>query len=216
MTWTESVWEKSLPIYNAILEQAFIKELAAGTLAGDKFSRYIAQDEIYIGNYGRQMFQLADMLTDTAEREMFTAFAQSGIDSEKAMHMLLIEREGIDCKVEASAVTLAYNAHTQAAVDTGVKEIALAAMLPCMWIYNRVGLDILRQAKLEGNPYKEWILEYGNEEFTAGVNLVLEMVDRWAAATTDEIRAKMDAAYIEAARFEYDFWEYGYTGGVVE
>lgn len=63
MSWTLSVWEKSLPVYEAILAQPFIKELADGSLSAERFSRYIAQDELYLGTYGRQMFQIAGLLT---------------------------------------------------------------------------------------------------------------------------------------------------------
>ena len=85
-----------------------------------------------------------------------------------------------------------------------------------MWIYNRVGLEILETARkngcLDGNPYKEWILEYGNEEFCAGVRSVLEMADRWAARADADTRKVMKTVYLEAARYEYDFWDYGYRG----
>ena len=124
----------------------------------------------------------------------------------------LITRFGIDTKVEPSVVTSTYNSHTQAAIDSGCKEVALAAMLPCMWIYNEVGLYILSIASLEGNPYREWVMEYGNEEFTEGVNAVLALADGWAAAADDATRAGMTRAYLEAALFEYAFWDYGYSG----
>ena len=212
MSWTKEVWAGSARIFEGIKGLPFIKELADGSLDPSRFDRYIAQDEVYIGNYGRQMFLLADMMTDPAQREMFRAFAQSGIDGEKAMHDLLISRFGIDTKVTPSVVTSTYNNHTQAAIDSGSKEVALAAMLPCMWIYNEVGLYILSIASLEGNPYKEWVLEYGNEEFTEGVNAVLALADGWAAAADDATRAAMTRAYLEAALFEYAFWDYGYNG----
>lgn len=212
MSWTKDVWAESAKIFEGIKGLPFIKELADGSLDPSRFDRYIAQDEVYIGNYGRQMFLLADMMTDPAQQEMFRAFAQTGIDGEKAMHELLIARFGIDTEVKASTVTSTYNNHTQAAIDSGSKEVALAAMLPCMWIYNEVGLYIRSIASLEGNPYKEWVLEYGNEEFTEGVNAVLAIADEWAAATDDETRARMTRAYLEAALFEYAFWDYGYSG----
>ena len=212
MSWTKDAWAESARIFEGIKSLLFIKELADGTLDPSRFDRYIAQDELYIGNYGRQMFQLADMMPDPEQREMFRLFAQSGIDGEKAMHDLLIERFGIDTEVTPSVVTSTYNGHTQAAIDSGSKEVALAAMLPCMWIYNEVGLYIRSIASLEGNPYKEWVLEYGNEEFTEGVNAVLALADEWAAAVDDDTRARMTRAYLEAALFEYAFWDYGYNG----
>ena len=211
-SWTRQAWDAALPIYNQILDHPFIKELAAGTLAPDKFDRYLAQDELYVGNYGRQMFELAELIPDHQQHDMFYAFAKEGIEGEKAMHALLIDRFGIDTQVQPSQVTAAYNAHTEAAIRSGSKEIGLAAMLPCMWVYNEVGLHILRTAAVEGNPYREWIQEYGDEAFTAGVAQVLELADSYAAAAPEDIRERMISAYIEATRFEYLFWDYGYNG----
>ncbi len=210
--WTREVWKSSLKIYKEILKEPFIKELADGDLCIDKFARYIAQDKVYLGNYGRQMSELAEMMDDPRQRAFFTAFAKGGMESEKAMHELLISRFGIDTAVEASIVTRWYNNHTQKAVDSGSKEIALAGLLPCAWIYNKVGLHILRTATLDNNPYKEWILEYGNEEFTVGVNALLELADEWAENAAPEVRTQMTSAYLKSAFGELAFWDYGYRG----
>ena len=211
-SWTREAWAEALPIYNQIISHPFIKELAAGTLATSVFDRYLAQDELYIGNYGRQMFELAELIDDPAAHEMFVEFAREGIEGEKMMHALLIDRFGIDTKVLPSPITADYNAHTQAALATGSKEIGLAAMLPCMWVYNEVGKYILSIASVDGNPYAEWIREYGNEAFTEGVNSVLQLVDSYAAAASPETRKRMTEEYLAATRYEYYFWDYGYCG----
>lgn len=210
--WSEQAWKKASRIYGAILDQPFLKEMADGSLDVSKFDRYLAQDEIYVGNYGRSMFALADIIPDPQEKELFEEFAREGIESERMMHQLLIDRFGIETEVESSIVTRTYNAHTEKAVATGVKEIGLAAILPCAWVYNEVGKDILRIARMEGNPYKEWMAEYGNEEFTKGVQLLVDMADRWAETVSEEVRDAMTDAFIEATLFEYAFWDYGYEG----
>lgn len=210
-TWSSEVWKKSLSIYNDILQLDFLKELADGTLSDEAFGRYIAQDEIYLKNYYHQMQMLADLMEDEQDKELFLAFAQSGMEGEKAMHDMLIERYGIETEVQPSKVTTDYNTHICEGISTGNPCIALAAVLPCMWIYNRVGLHILEHSKLEGNPYKEWILEYGNEEFTIGVNQVLEMVDNWASKADEQTLKAMDYYYLKAALYEYAFWDYGYN-----
>lgn len=210
-TWSSEVWKKSLSIYNDILELDFLKELADGTLSDEAFGRYIAQDEIYLKNYYHQMQMLADLMEDEQDKELFLAFAQSGMEGEKAMHDMLIERYGIETEVQPSKVTTDYNTHICEGISTGNPCIALAAVLPCMWIYNRVGLHILDHSKLEGNPYKEWILEYGNEEFTIGVNQVLKMVDNWASKADEQTLKAMDYYYLKAALYEYAFWDYGYN-----
>lgn len=212
VSWTQEAWKAAESIYNDIINHPFIKELAAGTLSSGRFDRYLAQDELYVGNYGRQMFELAELITDPQQHDMFSEFAREGIEGEKAMHALLIDRFGIDTEVPPSAITADYNSHTQSAIATGSKEIGLAAMLPCMWVYNEVGLHILRIASTEGNPYREWIQEYGNDAFTEGVNSVLKLADAYAAATDEATRRHMTEEYIEATRYEYFFWDYGYYG----
>ncbi|MEE0962428.1 MAG: thiamine phosphate synthase [Bacteroidales bacterium] len=208
--WSKEIWNKSLEIYNAILKHKFIDELSFGTLSDEIFGRYIAQDEIYLKNYYHQMFMLADLMEDNQSKDLFISFAKSGMEGEKAMHDMLIEKYGINTTVEASKVTKDYNKHICEGIAIGNCCIALAAVLPCMWIYNRVGLDILKHAKLDNNPYKDWILEYGNEEFTEGVNQVLEMVNEYAAKADEETRHRMDFYYLKAALYEYAFWDYGY------
>ena len=54
MSWTKDVWAESARIFEGIKGLPFIKELADGSLDPSRFDRYIAQDEVYIGNYGRQ------------------------------------------------------------------------------------------------------------------------------------------------------------------
>lgn len=211
-SWTSHIWEKSQPVYKEIISLPFIAEFAYGTLPADKFIRYLEQDEIYCRNFDRQLLQFAESIPDPEERDFFMAFAQASIDSEDAMHQLLIEQYGIDTMASPSHVTLEYSAHTQEALDAGVKEVTLASMLPCLWLYNCGGYDILHNANLEGSPYKEWIAAYGDDEYTAGVNRVLEIIDKRAATVDDDVLSKMDEVFIEAAWFEYAFWNYGYTG----
>ena len=211
-TWSQKVWKKSSRIYDAILELDFLQDLSDGSLSNEVFGRYIAQDEIYLKNYYHQMNMLAEMMDNEHDRNLFISFAQSGMEGEAAMHDLLINRYGINTQIEASVVTSDYNAHICEGIATGNTCIALAAVLPCMWIYNRVGLHILNHSTLDGNPYKEWILEYGQEEFTTGVNQVLEMVDAMAADADEQTRQMMDYYYLKSALYEYAFWDYGYCG----
>lgn len=212
ISWRREVWKKSARIYDSILGLDFLNELSKGTLSNHSFARYIAQDEIYLKNYYKQMYMLADLMEDEQDRNLFLSFAQSGMEGEKALHDMLIEKYGIDTDVKPSMVTAGYNAHICEGIATGNPCIALASVLPCMWIYNQVGLHILNHSKLEGNPYKEWILEYGQEEFTTGVNKVLKMIDVWAAKADKETREMMDHYYLKAALYEYAFWDYGYHG----
>ncbi|MBR5856102.1 MAG: hydroxyethylthiazole kinase [Bacteroidales bacterium] len=211
-SWCQQIWRASNKIYQKILGLEFISKLSDGTLDMEIFSRYIAQDEIYLGSYYRNMFALADMMDNKSDKELFLSFAQSGMEGEKAMHELLIQKYGMSLTVKPSVVTAGYNNLIKDAINSGNKYCALAVMLPCMWIYNRVGLHILKMSELENNPYKEWIEEYGNEEFTIGVNRVLDIIDNWASEADSDTIEEMNRLYLMAAVYEYAFWDYAYCG----
>lgn len=211
-SWTESVWKLSEKIYSEILKQDFIKELALGTLSVERFANYIAQDEIYLKNYYHYMLKLADMMDTPEKKEQFTNFAKDGMEGEKLMHKLLIDKYGINTEVKASEVTKKYNLHIQSGIDSGNCLIALAAILPCMWIYNQVGLHILKIAELDNNPYKEWIEEYGNKAFSDGTKWVLNLIDNMTNDVDAKTRQIMNDFYLKSALYEYAFWDYGYSG----
>lgn len=212
MYWTDSVWERTLPVYDKITSQPFIRELGDGSLDEAKFARYIAQDEIYLATYCPLMDRMADLLPTPEDRAFMHEFAKSGEESEKYMHSLLIERFGIMTDVMLSPVTKRYCDFLRRSVESGDGALAIAAMLPCSWVYNRVGLHIYDNARLEGNPYAEWIEAYSNEEFNATIARMLEIVDRMAAALGPEGQRKMADAYAEATIYEHAFWDYGYRG----
>ena len=155
---------------------------------------------------------LADMLPDRAMQEMFRAYAKGGMEAEAAMHNLLIERFGIDTAVEPSEVTAGYMAHTRKYINSGNPALALAAMLPCMWIYNEVGLYIYDHRNPNPNPYAEWVATYASEDFTEGTRAVLEMCDRYAAEASPALLEEMTQAYLIAAEYEWAFWNWGYHG----
>lgn len=212
MKWTQRAWNTSSEVYKRITEHPFITEMMDGSLPVEKFTRYLAQDEIYIGNYGAEMYMLADMIPAGEKQEMFRQFAESGIEAEKAMHALLIERFSIDTAVEPSRTTTEYMNHTRKAIESGDLELSLAAMLPCMWIYNEVGRFIVAHSHTEGNSYAEWIAAYSSDEFTEGVDKVLAMIDELAAKCSPEKQQQMLDAYLRAAELEWEFWDYGYRG----
>ena len=79
-------------------------------------------------------------------------------------------------------------------------------MLPCYWIYARVGEELLDA----GSPdplYARWIAMYGSEEFQAVVDAVLDLTDRVGAAASSRELALMREHMIVTSRYEWMFWD---------
>ena len=88
--------------------------------------------------------------------------------------------------------------------------MATAAILPCFWIYKKVGDHILETQNSKNNPYKNWIDTYSGEEFAEGVKKAITYTDRMAENSTPEIRSQMLEAFITASKLEYNFWDAAY------
>ncbi|MDE6344794.1 MAG: TenA family protein [Muribaculaceae bacterium] len=203
--WSEEVWEVSLPIYEAILRLPFIKELADGTLDPEIFRRYIEQDNLYITEYSRVLAHIASRLGDIDDMDAFLKFAGDGVLMEKALHSMYVS----DGTKEMSPTCLFYTSLLKAQSMEPV-EVEAAAVLPCFWIYLAVGKYILSIAKLEDNPYADWIKVYSDPAFDAATEKAIAICDKLADASSDEVRIRMTDIYVKAARMEWRFWDAAY------
>ena len=86
---------------------------------------------------------------------------------------------------------------------------ALAALLPCYWIYWEVGKELTRAGS--PNPlYARWIGTYGSDEFGDIVRAVLDAMNEIAAAVGNQERAAMRRHFVTTSRYEWMFWDMGW------
>lgn len=203
--WSTDTWNASEPVFKAILELSFIKELADGTLSQERFLNYIRQDNLYIDDYSRVLAHIASRLSSIDDVATFLEFAGDGVAMEKGLHAMYVH----DGAAEKSPACLFYSSllKAQAYEDVAVEA---AAILPCFWIYQKVGEHILSIARLEGNPYADWIRAYSDPAFDASTRRAIGVCDRLADAATPATRAHMTEIYLQCSRLEWLFWDSAY------
>jgi thiaminase/transcriptional activator TenA len=111
--------------------------------------------------------------------------------------------------VEPLPDAFAYASFVVATAHSGSFGEAMAAVLPCYWIYLEVG----RELKKHGSPdptYRTWIEAYGSPSYQAAVDDVIAIVDEVAAEATGIERARMRALYRRGSRYEWMFWNASY------
>lgn len=203
--WSNSAWKAAEPIYNEILRLPFIAELKDGTLSAERFNFYISQDNLYINVYSRVLAHIASRLDNMKYVEDFLKFAGDGVYMEKALHSLYVS----DGPRTMSPACLLYTSLLKAQAYENVA-VEAAAILPCFWIYWAVGRHIFQTAKIDGNPYAEWIKAYSNEEFDKSNARAIEICDDLAANSSDDVRSRMTDIFVQAARMEWLFWHSAY------
>lgn len=210
MKWSEQAWKSIEPIFDDICRHPFVKELANGTLPAEKFARYLEQDRIYLANYGKEMRDLASMLPDGPLPDLYRRFAQESIDAENSLHEELGALGHTCIDTNPLAGTAQYMRHTSGIIASGDLALSMAAMLPCMWVYNEVGKHILGISSLDGNPYRSWIECYSSPMMDDGARCSIKLTDEMAEGESVERHRAMTQAFIESTRFEYRFWDQVY------
>jgi thiaminase/transcriptional activator TenA len=209
-SWTESLWSDIEGVYAAILGHPFLEGLTAATLPSDRFAYYVAQDAHYLRDYARALAVVAAKAPTHAAAGMFARHAAGTVDVELTLHATLLPQLGLDPaeldQVPVSPTTLSYTSYLLATVYGGSFAEGLAAVLPCYWIYARVGAALLRK----GSPdprYQRWIDTYAGEEFAATVAEVLALADETGRQLGDEEDSRARKHFAVTSRYEWMFWD---------
>ncbi len=208
MKWTEIAWEASKPIYHKILELPFLKELMNGSLPKEKFYFYLNQDAIYLSEYGKVLAGIASRMNDVKQRSAFLKFSTDTIAVEQALHAFYL-KDAPPKKYEGpSPSCLLYTGFVSQQLLCYPVEIALASILPCFWIYQKVGDYIIANHTKDENPYQAWIDTYGGEEFATEVKKAIDICD--AVADGSALQEEMTKAFRYAVKMEWMFWDSAY------
>ncbi|MET7254398.1 thiaminase II [Dyadobacter jiangsuensis] len=209
MKFTDLLWAEALPIFEQIQQHPFNQELKEGTLSLEKFKFYIYQDSLYLADFARALAVAGTKAGNSHELLDFLQFAQNAILVERALHLGYFKEYVIDYQSGKAPGCFAYTNYLMATSAFESYEVAVAALLPCFWIYKQIG-DYIYANQATPNPYQNWINAYAGEDFAHSVQKALDICDRLAENASDATRAKMIEAYLTASKLEYVFWDSAY------
>ncbi|AUZ04528.1 MULTISPECIES: thiaminase II [Vitreoscilla] len=213
MSFTQDVWQRNHALYQATVQHPFNQELAAGTLSREAFIHYVIQDAHYLLAYGRALAVIGAKAYDADSVIQFTEAAKLAIIVERSLHDGFMADFGISKEdFEAAPLSQAchhYTSFLQATAWAESYPVALAAVLPCYWVYAQVGNDIVDQS-VANNPYQKWVDTYVSDEFQDAVTKVLATIDALAEQADAATVEKMHAAYTRGAELEWVFWDSAY------
>ncbi|MFA9486416.1 thiaminase II [Moraxella haemolytica] len=210
---SQTLWQENQALYEATLNLPFNQELAAGTLSTEAFSHYVIQDAHYLLAYGRALAVCAAKAYEADEVILFSEAAKVAIVVERSLHDGFMQSFGISREDFLNTpLTLACHHYTSYLIASAYADsypVVLASLLPCFWIYAKVGQDIYDKSA-PNNPYQAWIDTYAGEDFHEAVNQVIAVIDKVATHADADTLSKMRTAYTYAAKLEWLFWDSAY------
>jgi thiaminase/transcriptional activator TenA len=214
MSFSDDAWARNAPIYQAIIDHPFNAELAAGTLDMDRFRNYMLQDGVYLIAYSRALSVAAARAGNTAHMVAFAESARSAVVVERALHESYFDKFGITpdevLATEPSPTALGYNNFLMATAYHGPFEVAVAAILPCFWVYWEVGTHINKTVS-GNNPFMAWIDTYVDEVYATTVKQAIRIADDIAEDASPKVLDQMHAAFRRGIQLEWLFWDAAYS-----
>jgi len=212
-TLTGRLWSGVEHIYRGVLDHPFVTGLTDCTLPAESFRHFIVQDAHYLRGYARALAVCAAKAPTEDDTVMFAMHAASAVAAEQDMHAELMAELG-SSPAEAAAepvapTTRAYLSYLLATVYGGSFAEGLGAVLPCYWIYARVGEELLARSS-SNKLYARWIEMYGGEEFQSVVDAVLTLTDRVGDQLSVTEADLVAEHFVTTSRYEWMFWDAAY------
>jgi thiaminase (transcriptional activator TenA) len=210
---TRELWDGISPIYDAILRHPFVAGLTDGSLPRESFRFYAVQDALYRRDFARALSIAGARAPRDEWIIMFNEHAAGALRVERALHESFFSEWRLTPEelvaTPLAPTNLAYTSYLLAVAYAAPFHEAVAALLPCYWIYWEVG----KALETKGSPdplYARWIGTYASGEFGAVVRAVLEATDATAARLGTAERETMRRHFTTTSRYEWMFWEMGY------
>jgi thiaminase/transcriptional activator TenA len=213
MSFTAELWTSVEPIYAAILRHPFLTGLTDGTLPAESFRFYAVQDALYLRDYARALSLAAARAPADSWIIMFNEHAAGALKVERELHEGFFATWGLSMDAVANTplapTNLAYTSYLLSVAYAGPFHEAVAALLPCYWIYWEVGKELERR----GSPdplYSRWIGTYASAAFGDIVRAVLDCANALAGPLGPAERAAMHRHFHTTSRYEWMFWDMGH------
>ena len=209
-SFSESLRQEALPIWESIFAHPFLEEIEAAELPLEKFRYYVEQDYHYLAGFGQVVATALSKAPDTRTLRRLTRRITTPVERplHGRMFELLETSEDAVETVPLSPTNMAYINHMQTAASMGGVGEAAAALLPCPWTYHEIGERI---AVPEHPIYSYWAQPYRDGLLKESTAAWRELVDEYAANGGPATREAMRSAFITSSRYEFMFWTMAYN-----
>lgn len=208
---SRQLWQDIDDVRASIFALDFVRELADGSLPAADFGYYLAQDAVYLNGYAETLRLIGTMAPAASERLFWMEAAANCLDVESELHRSWLGGEPAEAL--PGPVTESYLNHLRAATGTGDYGVAVAAAVPCFWLYAHVGAVLhgryraTEAAAEHEHPYGRWLQTYDDQEFQAAAGRAVRIMDFAAHTAEEPIMDKMSSAFIRSAELELDFFD---------
>ena len=188
-----------------------MRGIGTGEVDLERFKRWVRQDYLFLVEYCRLLALGAARSPDLGTLLRFAVLLQATAATEMELHRSYAAEFGIsgaELESETMApVTRAYADFLVRTAATGDFAELAAALLPCMWGYNELGLGLAERGRPADPRLASWIDTYADPAFTDLASWCRALVDGLAQGASAAERARMRQAFLVSSQYELAFWD---------
>lgn len=217
MTESTSRWLRdSCPsIWDSLHDHPFLRDMAAGTLALDRFRFYLEQDTMYLTEYAKCMALGAARATRVDEVAWLRDSMDNIVDNELPRNAELLQQI-IDLGAAdrggsrgMAPTTLAYTSFLTATAYRGDALDVMTVILPCAVSYREIALTLVDQIAPD-SLYTRWMEFFVGDYYGARITEMQAQLDELAADADPARLAVLGDRFATASRLEVAFWDMAY------
>lgn len=203
--------------WGASFGHPFVRALAEGTLDSERFRFYQMQDARYLEAFADAASLISIRCADPGDKLWFIDAARLALVVEGELHAGYGRKLGYTpedvAAIELTPNNRAYQNHMVTTAQQGSLVEAVAALVPCPWLYIDLGQHLLRELGTipDAHPYADWLRTYSDPQFNQYMEDILDRLQRFADAADDATRARAVNAFVTSARYEWMFWDQAWT-----
>ncbi len=210
---TKETFEINRNIYDAILDHPFLREMRDGSLDREIFGAYLVQDAHFLGGFAQALRITASKAPKSEWAQFLQKDADAALIEELHLHDSVLGTYEISteevAQTELSPAAFAYVNYLLTTAHERPFSEAIAALLPCYWLYWEIGKALAEHGSPEP-AYQQWIDTYSSQSYGSTVTTILAMANETANQADSKMRLAMQKHFHLGSRYEWMFWDAAY------
>ena len=188
-----------------------VRGIADGTLEEARFRAWLVQDYLFLLDYVRLFALAAARAPDSDALGRLVDLAHATFHEELSLHRGYAAEFGLAPAdldgAEKSPACAAYTDFLLRTAATADFAEVLAALLPCMWGYSRLGRALAAEGLPAEPRYRRWVETYADPAFAELAAWCAGLLDRAADGLPPARLAACERAFLAGLAHELAFWD---------
>ena len=185
---------------------SFLEAVSEGSFPAGSFEAWLAQDYLFASDL--LVFQARLLARTPRPAQAVVAGGLVAIEAELSWFEEKARERGLDLETPRHPTTVAYR-DLMTILEGEPYPVAVTAL----WAIEQAYLEAWRGAAPGYPDYREFVEHWTTEEFAGYVAGLREAADAALETADEDERKQAEAAFLEVARLEREFWEMAWSGG---